>query len=79
MVAAGAFVCGLQAQQSAPSTAQHRLLVDQYCTSCHNENLRTANLALDLVGAKPVEENTSIWEQVVRSIRMPSETCSLST
>ncbi len=69
MVAAGAFVCGLQAQQSAPSTAQHRLLVDQYCTSCHNENLRTANLALDLVGAKPVEENTSIWEQVVRKLR----------
>ena len=69
LVAAGGFVCALQAQQSAPSTAPHRLLVDQYCTSCHNENLKTADLALDLASARPVKANTPTWEKVVRKLR----------
>ena len=69
LVAAGALVCALYAQTSEPSAAQHGLLVDQYCTSCHNENLRTAGLALDLVSAEPVEENAPIWEKVVRKLR----------
>ena len=69
LVAAGALVGVLQAQQSDPSAAQHRLLVDQFCTSCHNQDLRTAGLALDLVSASPVGENTPIWEKVVRKLR----------
>ena len=69
LVAAGALVCALHAQRSEPSADQHGLLVDQYCTSCHNENLRTAGLALDLVSAEPVEENFPIWEKVVRKLR----------
>ena len=69
LVAAGALVCALHAQRPEPSAAQHHLLVDRYCTSCHNENLRTAGLALDLVSAVPVEGNAPIWERVVRKLR----------
>ena len=69
LIAAGGFLCVLQAQQPAPSTISHRLLVDQYCASCHNDNLKTAELALDLVSSRPVKENAPIWEKVVRKLR----------
>jgi mono/diheme cytochrome c family protein len=68
LLAAGGSLCALEAQP-APSTAPHRLLVDQHCTSCHNDNLKIGGLDLDAVGAHPVEENTEIWEKVLRKIR----------
>ena len=52
--------------QSAP---QHELLVKEYCASCHNESLRTAELALDVLSARPVAEHPSVWEKVVRKLR----------
>ena len=36
--AAGGLVCVLEARQQAP----HRLLINQYCTNCHNDSLKTA-------------------------------------
>ena len=69
LLAAGGFLCTLQARPPAPPTAPHRLLVDQYCASCHNDNLKTAELALDVVSAHPVAENAEIWEKVVRKLR----------
>ena len=69
LVAAGGFLGGVQAQQPAVPTSSHRLLVDRYCASCHNDNLKTAGLALDLVSVHPVKENAPIWEKVVRKLR----------
>ncbi len=69
LLAAGGFLCTLEAQQPAPPTAPHQLLVDQYCTSCHNDSVKTAELALDVVSADPVEENAETWEKVVRKLR----------
>ena len=69
LLAAGGFLCKLEAQQPAPTTAPHRLLVDQYCAACHNDSLKTAELALDVASAHPVEENVEIWEKVVRKLR----------
>jgi len=57
------------ARQSPPPAASHRALVDQYCTSCHNESLKMGGLALDLVSAHGVEENAETWEKVVRKLR----------
>ncbi len=69
LLAAGGFPCTLEARPPAPPTAPPRLLVDQYCTSCHNDSLKTAELALDVVSAHPVEENAETWEKVVRKLR----------
>ena len=69
LLAAGGFLCTLEAQQPAPPTAPHRLLVDQYCTSCHNDSLKTAELALDVASAHSVGENAETWEKVVRKLR----------
>lgn len=69
LLTAGAFPCTLEAQQPPPPTGPHRLLVDQYCTSCHNNSQKTADLALDVVSARPVAENAETWEKVVRKLR----------
>ncbi len=58
-------LCALCAQPTAP----HQRLVDQYCTTCHNEDLATAGLALDAASARPVAENAPLWEKVVRKLR----------
>ena len=69
LVAAGGVDHALQAQQPGPPTAPHRLLVDRYCVTCHNDDLKTAGLALDLLSARPVDENAAIWEKAVQKLR----------
>ena len=69
LLTAGAFPWALKAQQPPPPTAPHRLLVDQYCTSCHNNSQKTAELALDVASARPVAEDAETWEKVVRKLR----------
>ena len=62
---AGGLIGPLVAQQQAP----HRLLINQYCTSCHNDRLKTADLALDALIASRLEDDLEIWEKVVRKLR----------
>jgi hypothetical protein len=58
---------------AAPSTASslstHRAVLDQYCVSCHNERLNTANLKLDKLDLSRLGENAQIAEKVVRKLR----------
>ena len=69
LLATGGFLCTVEAQQPAAPRDPHRLLVDQYCISCHNDSLKTAELALDVVSAQRVKENAETWEKVVRKLR----------
>ena len=46
-----------------------RALLDQYCVACHNQRLRTADLALDGYNVTRVGEAPEIWEGVVRKLR----------
>ncbi len=55
------------AQQSGDSP--ERELLDRYCVSCHNDNLRTAGLALDTMDVASVGEGAEVWEKVVRKLR----------
>ena len=74
--AASGVLCALPGQQAAPSPAPHTNLVNQYCVSCHNEQTRTAGLALDDLISRPVAENAPTWEKVARKLgarHMPPE------
>ena len=51
----------------APTPA--RQLVDTYCTSCHNQKLKTANLALDAADADHVANSPETWEKVIAKLR----------
>src|SRR5262245_50931347 len=62
------------AQSGSASTAgstsdQYRVLLDQYCVTCHNQRAKIANLALDTMNLAEVGEHAEIWEKAVRKLR----------
>ena len=76
-VGAAAMGIGLSnanASQAQPSThpdsaTESRAVLDKYCVTCHNENLRTAGLMLDKLNLGQVSEDAQVWETVVRKLR----------
>ena len=44
-------------------------VLDRYCVTCHNERLKTADLALDGLDPSDIAANTETWEKVVRKLR----------
>ncbi len=44
-------------------------LITKYCVSCHNQKLKTANLALDSVDADHVFNSAETWEKVIVKLR----------
>ncbi|MCY4074997.1 MAG: DUF1592 domain-containing protein [Acidobacteria bacterium] len=55
----------------APGTdaGWQRALLDRYCVGCHNDRLRTADLALDRHDVTRVADAPAVWETVVRKLR----------
>src|SRR5437660_535883 len=61
---------GQQSTSAAqPSLTQQRALMNQYCATCHNEKLKTADLMLDKLDLDHVAANAETWEKVVRKLR----------
>ncbi len=54
---------------NSPAVASVRAVFDRYCVTCHNERLRTADLALDSMDPARVGDHPAAWEQVVRKLR----------
>ena len=52
-----------------PEASQYSAVIKRYCVTCHNEKLRTADLALEIMDVQNVGENVEIWEKVVRKLR----------
>jgi mono/diheme cytochrome c family protein len=61
----------VQARTSAASsdTASPRALLDQYCVTCHNAKLKTANLQLDGLDIAHLGDQAELAEKVVRKLR----------
>jgi mono/diheme cytochrome c family protein len=61
---------GLQLLSPVPShDFSPRALLDRYCVTCHNQELKTAELKLDKMDVEKVSENPAVWEKVVRKLR----------
>jgi len=64
---------GLQAsaqqQSAATDISVHRALLDKYCVTCHNQRLKTADLALDIADLTNVAAQSDTWEKVIRKVR----------
>ncbi len=43
--------------------------IAKYCTTCHNERLKTAGLVLDPMGVARPGDQSEIWEKVLRQLR----------
>ncbi len=59
-------------QTQAAAVPATRAVLDQYCIACHNERLRTAELALDTVDATTPEADPELWERVIAKLRAGS-------
>src|SRR5262245_3682311 len=59
----------LYAQASASDSSAHRGFLARHCTSCHNQRLKTAGLALDRLNLSAVGEQVAVWEKVVAKLR----------
>jgi mono/diheme cytochrome c family protein len=62
----------LPATTSAAATTPARELVGTYCVTCHNQRLKTANLALDMLDTEHVSNSADTWEKVVVKLRSRS-------
>ena len=60
----------LPAASRQPSAAgAHQALIDRYCVTCHNQRLKTANLALDTLTLAHPEQDAVVWERAIRKLR----------
>jgi hypothetical protein len=56
--------------QSPPDVAaETQAAITKYCTTCHNERVRTAGLVLDPEGVAHPGEQAETWEKVLRQLR----------
>ena len=63
----GAITAAPMSAQTAP--AAPRAVLDKYCVTCHNEKLKTAGLALDVVDVTQPAAHAEQWERVIRRLR----------
>ena len=67
-----AVLSSLSAQANAELDARASKLVQTYCVTCHNQNLKTANLLLDQAVTGNIGDQPATWEKVVRRLRARS-------
>ena len=53
----------------AQAVGDHGQVLDRYCTSCHNDRMRTANLSFEALSLDEVGGDAAVWEKVVRKLR----------
>ena len=58
------------AQGAVPAGAtEYRAVLNRYCTTCHNDRLRTAGLTLESIDVTHVAAGAEVWEKVIRKLR----------
>lgn len=45
-------------------------VINQYCVTCHNDQLKTAGLSLTSVNADNIGEGAELWEKILRKIKV---------
>ncbi|MBV9508608.1 MAG: DUF1592 domain-containing protein [Acidobacteriia bacterium] len=73
LAALAASVLTAAPQQPAPKPPgpanPNQALVNRYCVTCHNQKLKTAKLALDVLDLTHPEKDALIWERAIRKLR----------
>ena len=73
LLTAGGIALSLEARQSPPKQAalpaSHFSVIDEYCVSCHDEDKKKGELALDTVAGEDLTKHPDVWEKVIRKLR----------
>jgi len=67
---AAAVNLGLLLRAAPQSQPDYRAVLDEFCVTCHSEQLKTAGLSLEKLDLTRVPENAEIWEKVIRKVRV---------
>ena len=62
----------LNTVQAQDSLSDYRSTMNQYCVTCHNETLKTANLMLDKANLNDLGEDPAMWEKVLLKMQTRS-------
>ena len=52
----------------APAEA-HAAVVKQYCVTCHNDRVKSANLSIEKLDVANVAKDAEVWERIIRKLR----------
>ena len=53
----------------AVEAGYHRATLDQYCSACHNDRIRTAEISFESLDLMRAAEDAEAWERVVTKLR----------
>ena len=48
----------------------HKHMLMQYCTACHNDKLKTAGMSVVPLDANNLQANQPIWEKILRRLSL---------
>ena len=68
-LACSALIAAPQQAVKPAAADPSQALINRYCVTCHNQKLRTAKLALDLLDLTHPERNALTWERAIRKLR----------
>jgi hypothetical protein len=63
------FVAVMASAQTPPALLSQRAVLDQYCATCHYQQLKTAGLMLDKLDLAQIGDHAEEWEKVMRKLR----------
>src|SRR5262245_29176930 len=55
------------AQPASPEA--YSAMLKQYCVACHNQRVKTADVAFDNVDLAQVGEHAELWEKAIRKLK----------
>ena len=55
-------------REASQAQLRARDTINRYCVTCHNDRLKTANLALDTVDLTDPGSHSDLWEKVLRKL-----------
>ncbi|MCX7280880.1 MAG: DUF1592 domain-containing protein [Alphaproteobacteria bacterium] len=55
---------------SAATPADHKKMLMQYCTACHNDKLKTAGMSVVPLDANNLQANQATWEKILRRVSL---------
>ena len=58
------------ASTAAPTTADHKKMLMQYCTACHNDKTKTAGMSVVPLNADNLQANQATWEKILRRVSL---------
>jgi len=58
------------AAQSSGNDQAHRQVLNQYCVTCHNQTLKTANVLLDVANIGNLADDPDLWERVLTKLTL---------